>query len=315
MIRKYELEDQPKLIDLIKENSDYSVEYIKWKYFGKRMSHIFIYEKNDHIVSAIFTWEEEMTAVNEKMKVLVRNEVFNFTSEELTYLLKDCIKEYAEKNKIEYILNTESEQGTEISTFDRSAIIYRPIKLLAKKMFILWPLTPFDRIFVRHKRIQAEAVQPKDDTYQLKNIDQFDSEADNLQENPEEIRIKKDHHYLNWRYMNHPTQKYEASGIYEDSKLKGYAIIQINNKKVTIVDYQAVPEEDILLSLLTNIVIQYKKYDYLQAKISSNPDINEQLFKVGFIVKDQPSQLFDELANSATNKTSNWFINLGDIYF
>lgn len=81
-------------------------------------------------------------------------------------------------------------------------------------------------------------------------IPRFDAEVDDIAKEVERrfaFMVRRDHDYLNWRFIDAPSGLFRAHGVYEPSgKLRGYAVIQLPRPGETVgylVDLLAVDEE------------------------------------------------------------------------
>ncbi len=65
----------------------------------------------------------------------------------------------------------------------------------------------------------------------------FDQEYDRLWESCSvqyPIAVKRDHIYLNWRYLSRPDWKYFPFALYQDNQLKGYIVLKLYQEDTTL---------------------------------------------------------------------------------
>jgi hypothetical protein len=60
--------------------------------------------------------------------------------------------------------------------------------------------------------------------------------------------------YLNWRYRQHPSQRYEFLAAYRGGELQSYCVFTLSDGQVGIVDLFGVPDEGSVRGLLTHLV-------------------------------------------------------------
>jgi hypothetical protein len=59
---------------------------------------------------------------------------------------------------------------------------------------------------------------------------------------------------LNWRYRQHPSQRYEFLAAYRGGELQSYCVFTLSDGQVGIVDLFGVPDEGSVRGLLTHLV-------------------------------------------------------------
>jgi len=184
----------------------------------------------------------------------------------------------------------------------------------------------FDGIWKIKRNINSE-VAPFTNQY---NAD-FDVLIEKVSKRVSVIQ-KRDKNFLQWRYGNHPTRKYQTFVLKEDSILRGYVITSetvINSKKIgVIIDFIVDPQvktrkklKDLVLVALENL---WKNGASLAiATCRSGLLENEILHETGFFtipqfLKPQPLHfiLIHIDSNNANLKklqtNDNWFFSFGD---
>jgi|TARA_B110000438_G_scaffold299650_1_gene350287 hypothetical protein len=142
------------------------------------------------------------------------------------------------------------------------------------------------------------------------------------------IRTKE---FLNWRYKNHPTQKYKIFTLKLNNELIGYIITKIHyigKKKIgVILDYMVNSDYDDkiqLQSLIHNVISDFWKHDVSIAITTSRNGLleNKLLRSCGFFTTPsflKPVSLHfivqtydDDPHHAKLNKFNNWFFVFGD---
>jgi len=161
------------------------------------------------------------------------------------------------------------------------------------------------------------------------NFDDFEKLAKKKSETISIIQSRKKE-FLKWRYLNHPTRKYQIYVLKINNELKGYIIIKthiINQKKIgVILDYivDAETQTKSLQSLVDKAIEYFWINDVSIAIATCRPGLLENtiLHKAGFF--NIPSflkpeslyfiiQLFDSDEKlKKLEKYDNWFFSFGD---
>ena len=172
--------------------------------------------------------------------------------------------------------------------------------------------------------------------FQTSNIESFDG---NFEDFEKLVRKKSEYvdviqsrkkEFLKWRYMNHPTRKYEIYILKTNEQLKGYIIFKthkINQKKIgVILDFVMDDESQIELSLnLVDKALEFFWENDVSVAIAtcrSGLIENTVLHKVGFFnipsfLKPEPLHFIVQLFDSddklkKLKKYENWFFSFGD---
>ena len=206
-------------------------------------------------------------------------------------------------------------------------LLVRPLRL--SKYFdppISTLLQIFDGIWKIKRNTNSEVV-PFTNQYNA----EFDILIEKVSKRASVIQ-KRDKNFLQWRYGNHPTRKYQTFVLNENSILKGYVITSdtvVNSKKIgVIIDFIVDPEvksreklKDLIKIALENL---WKNGASLAiATCRSGLLENEILRETGFLtipqfLKPQPLHfiLIQTDSNNANLKklemNDNWFFSFGD---
>lgn len=185
-------------------------------------------------------------------------------------------------------------------------------------------IRPFDSIW---KINNYSNIEPFTDRY---NTD-FDSLANKVSKRVSIIQ-KRDKEFLQWRYANHPTRKYQTFVLREDSVLKGYIITRettIKEKTIgVIVDFMVdaeIKDQKKLKDLVNAALANFWKNDVSLAIATCRTGLleNKILHEAGFhtipkFLKPESLHLIvlsSDSANSSLTKLkefNNWFFSFGD---
>lgn len=160
------------------------------------------------------------------------------------------------------------------------------------------------------------------DDYKITNIDFFDKSFLELYESFQKIynktMIPRTSDYLNWRFINHPSEHYFCYKISKNNNLIGYFVLKnFNGQKAHLVDFLLLDivsfEAMILKSLsfckennLNNITFWLNKKNPLYKTLKKFP-FSEIPMEIHFVVKSLISSTNKELLNF-----DNWFITMSD---
>jgi ribosomal protein S18 acetylase RimI-like enzyme len=81
--------------------------------------------------------------------------------------------------------------------------------------------------------------------FEVRREEEFGPEFDAFTEPADSslIAVQRDHRYLRWRYVEHPTEHYEALRCDRDGALLGYVVSKSTGRRGEIVDLQVAPSE------------------------------------------------------------------------
>lgn len=166
----------------------------------------------------------------------------------------------------------------------------------------------------------------------IKNIEKFDKEFDRLWDNVKNeitIGVIRDSKYLNWRYIQKPENDYTILSIYEQSELKGYIVLKIEERFNLKIGFVV----DILTSssnpsypqqLITKSILFFKNedVDVISCLMFPQHKYYKILKKKGFIKvfkKYFPKEIYfgarvhnDLVEKDMIKNEENWFLTWGD---
>jgi len=177
---------------------------------------------------------------------------------------------------------------------------------------------------------QGEGELPAD--CEFKKISHFDGHFDDLWEEASsayDILVVRDKTYLNWRYVENPTDEYTILTVERESKIVGYAVLKTEEKfglKVGfIVDLLTIPDEPVIASGLISVAVKHfreERLDMVGCLMLEHTPYAESLRKNGFVIVPQklfPQELYlgvrrhtDEYSEQFITNPENWFITWGD---
>jgi hypothetical protein len=170
----------------------------------------------------------------------------------------------------------------------------------------------------------------------LYDIEEFDGNFQNfeklLQKASKRVSIiqNRNKEYLKWRYLDHPTRKYQIYILKKNNELIGYIIIKIhilNNKKIgVILDYLVDSNalEDSQKSLIEKALNYFWKNDVSISIVTSRSGLLENkllrqkgFFQIPSFLKPESLHFIVRLFDSdkkleKLNKFDNWFFSFGD---
>jgi GNAT superfamily N-acetyltransferase len=102
------------------------------------------------------------------------------------------------------------------------------------------------------------------------------------------ICVDRSADYLNWRYFEHPYNKYEFLAARYRGQLKGYLVFLEDDAKATIVDWFGHENRDLRMDLIRCLVVLLKQRgcESVQASILASHPCCEELKALGFRFRD-----------------------------
>jgi len=170
----------------------------------------------------------------------------------------------------------------------------------------------------------------------LNNVEEFDGNFQNFEKLLHKISKRvsiiqnRNKEYLKWRYLDHPTRKYQIYVLKQNNILIGYIIIKIhflNNKKIgVILDYivDSNALEESLKSLIEKALFYFWKNDVSVAISTCRSGLLEYkllrqqgFFNIPSFLKPEPLHFIIRLFDSneklkKLKKFDNWFFTFGD---
>lgn len=166
-------------------------------------------------------------------------------------------------------------------------------------------------------------VTPKVSKY-ISELAGFDKRFDSLWEqvkSSNDILIKRDQKYLNWRYTLNPQHEYRIFAYIDNNELLGYAVFKEFNSDIDIVDILTVQDDHIgeeLIFAVLDIARQHGNIKGINIWLSVHYPLHYRLEKIGF-TNDAPVTYFGVRRLSSHNpqgvileKFSCWYIQMGD---
>jgi hypothetical protein len=177
-------------------------------------------------------------------------------------------------------------------------------------------------------------IKKKNENIRIESFkENFDNKFNNLFKNKiinDKITILKNEDFLNWRYKQHPTRKYDTFQLYEKNKLLSYIVLRktIFEKKqiIVIVDFKInenIDDDYKVVEFIFSVLNNYQD-NCVGAIVTTNPKLREhQILKsVGFmnipkILKPQPFYFITSILEPINEgmkfqEFDKWFISFGD---
>lgn len=131
------------------------------------------------------------------------------------------------------------------------------------------------------------------------------------------ICVDRSADYLNWRYVEHPYNKYEFLAARYRGQLKGYLVFLEDDAKATIVDWFSHENRDLRMDLIRGLVVLLKQRgcESVQASILASHPCREELKALGFRFRDSsPVISLRQTARKPGTEggNENWFLMDGD---
>lgn len=158
----------------------------------------------------------------------------------------------------------------------------------------------------------------------IMELTEFDKRFDKLWDNIRvynDVWVKRNQKYLNWRYILNPQNQYKILVYTEKNELLGYVVFKEHNSYIDIVDLSTVREDKIgkeLVLAVINISRQQSSIKGINIWLSVHYSLHHKLEKIGFInsmpVTYFGARILDKSKpNNADAKTfHHWHIQMGD---
>lgn len=136
-----------------------------------------------------------------------------------------------------------------------------------------------------------------------------------------DIWVKRDQKYLNWRYILNPEHEYNILAYIDGNELLGYAVFKEYNFHIDIVDILTVRDNKIgreLILAILDISHQRGKIKGIDIWLPVHQPLHYQLEKIGFInsvpVTYFGTRVINNVGLTGADFTtfSNWYIQMGD---
>lgn len=191
------------------------------------------------------------------------------------------------------------------------------IGFLAKLLAI--PAILINKVLYSEKKVHFK------ETYDIREVEEFDENYDLLWENLEDKQVmtKRSSEFLNWRIKNHPRIDYKSFAIFLGEDLVGYIVLKIEERKVrrnatlrvgTIVDLIGLNEEIIkALYLKSKTYFKSEGVDFIVLWASPNMKYRRVFVDLGFSKTRSGLPLFvkgfgDEEFNQFIKDEKNWYL-------
>lgn len=202
-------------------------------------------------------------------------------------------------------------------------LLVRPIKL---SRYFISPINKILRVFDSHWKVKTSSLNVEEFNGNFQNFDKLLEKISNRVS----IIQNRSKEYLKWRYLDHPTRKYQIYTLKQNEELVGYIIVKIhilNNKKIgVILDYVVNQDanEKKLKELIDNALDYFWKNDASIAIVTSRSGVLEHkllkqkgFFQIPSFLKPQSLHFIIKIFNSdqklkKLKKFENWFFSFGD---
>ena len=161
----------------------------------------------------------------------------------------------------------------------------------------------------------------------IRQVKNFDSSFDELWENISKkyaISVIRNAQYLNWRYIENPTEKYECLAAYSDGRLEGLVVFRIadcHNEGYVFELFAREDSKSVMRELLLQAVkeLKAKRIGYITVSFPATSNAAHVLRSMGF--KSWGTRLWSiHMIVSSGSRTSllpdlelrNWYFSLGD---
>ncbi|WP_165967173.1 GNAT family N-acetyltransferase [Jeotgalibacillus sp. S-D1] len=343
MLRGYKQNDEIKINELFFRvfQTKRSIEEWNWK-FSNSLKHrplITVYEEDDEIVghAAALVFEGEIGGKRalfaERIDVMVHpaHRGKGVYQKVIQHLMEQC-----QKNGINFVYGYPAPKAKElfIRYMDGREITYVPrlMKFLSpgklvmgrfvffKKISFLF--TWIDRLLKKSKKIPADLT--------VERVSRADAKFDLLWDRAGkdyDVLLKRDADYLNWRYFEHPTRKYEVYLVSTDKKIIGYFVIrketqQKNSQSINfihIIDLLCANNGQDITQIVLGILSKTNEADIVSTWSLSHTNHYKILkSKAGFFHIGNPMPLvgkalhFEEFTENVFDKSA-WYVSQGDV--
>lgn len=324
LIRKYERGDEAGIITLFRKvfGKELPLKVWQWKYSDEseaRESKIFVAVENETVVGHVAVLIFPARYNNKNINVALRIDTMvdpeyrgRGLYQRLTNMLLKDVKEHRKDISFLYGLPAE------------------------KAKHVLVKSTGAEHLGDLTRKIKVNLIKKNKCSYRspdrgevLEEIHWFDDRFDQFEqgkEDPEAVTLRKNHHFLNWRYIINPSNEYKIFAISEFNRIKGYVVLKMEVKKIFnkrvfvgfIVDWNVLKNEDTYtFEKLLNITDSYLKQAlFIQVWEPANPTLNNVLKKHLYINKREtinPLVVHSNNDNTAGMNFSDWGVKMGDV--
>lgn len=291
---------------------------------------ILVYEEDGKILGNFSLWMAEAFIHGEKKVIGLRVDTMvdpDARGRGIYKKLTDALFTEANNAGIDYLYGFPAPKAKELFIRYTGALeliqtprlvhIQKPFTLLSTKVKPIRLLQPLDKLLSLRTN---KSTLNQDITIQ--RINKFDSAFDQLAfdtRNLDSVLINRDSQYLNWRYIDHPTNEYRVHAMYKQEELQGYVITKEENKgsyrNGFIVDLLA-KNEEAWLTLIDAAKQDLKDAALIQTWSLPHTIFSKSLKQKGFSHKDSPMPMVGIEVDpklSTLGDYTEWFITPGDV--
>ncbi|MGY3715231.1 GNAT family N-acetyltransferase [Sutcliffiella cohnii] len=336
-VRPYKLGDKEKIQELFEVVFKHKRTELLWSWKFEQTPNnlnpwILVYEEDGEILGHISLWVHDAFVFGEKVPIGLRIDTMvhpNARGKGIYKQLNQHLVEKAKEDNIYFLYGFPAVKARELFLKYTNAVrmidmprywyIQRPLSILASKITFMKFAKPIDSLIVKLKNKQR--VLPEDCS--IKEVTLCGEEFNDLAErtkNSMNVHIVRNKDYLNWRYLNHPENKYTIIAYHNEDRLDGYIVIkkELNKgiKSGYIMDLLSVEDNNIKESLLNYAMQKLNDVDIIQAWTLPNTTLSKTLKKAKFFHKDSPMALVGKEISTESlilADVSNWNITLGDV--
>ncbi|ARI76190.1 GNAT family N-acetyltransferase [Halobacillus mangrovi] len=335
-IRRYQQGDEAQIQSLFHKtfHTERGQNVWRWKFIEnpkQERPFILVWDEDGQILGHISLWVSDAYINGEKKKVGLRVDTMvdpDARGKGIYKQLNKALLEEAKADDIAYLygfpapkakeLFVRYTEATHLTDMPRYVFIQHPVALLASKLAPLKLFKPLDGVFEKLKRPSFSS----DKRLQVKKVTHCDERFDELAKKTstqEEAALIRDADYLNWRYHDHPVNKYTMAAVYDHDELKGYVVTKLTEGKFKnglIIDWLAVDEDSVWETLLEAAFHHLSEADLIQSWQLSHTIGAEVLKKHNFTHKDSPMPLVGKEVVPDTafmNDVKSWMITMGDV--
>ncbi|MEQ6376463.1 GNAT family N-acetyltransferase [Bacillaceae bacterium S4-13-56] len=340
-IRKYQSGDEQQIQELFKKvfKKDRSAELWTWKFLNnpqKMNPWILLYEEKGNILGHLGLWISEGYVNGEVKPIALRVDTMvdpEARGKGIYKKLNEAMVELAKEEGISYLYGFPAPKakelllrytnGVHVADVSRYMKILRPGNIATARFPFLKPLKGLGNLYSKGQRKTKNL--PND--VKVINTKKCDERFDQLAKKANSIKpflLKRTSAYLNWRFLNHPTEKYTILALEERSELLGYVVVKKSTTKMMggdvktgfIIDWLAADGGISWENLLKAALQELRDMDLIQTWAFPPAVATELLTAYGFLEKDKPMPFIVhdlEAANGEWKEASNWWVTPGDV--
>jgi GNAT superfamily N-acetyltransferase len=73
------------------------------------------------------------------------------------------------------------------------------------------------------------------------------------------LTVQRDPSYLQWRYLEHPTYRYDVAQCRRDGRVVGYSVVRVSGPRAWVIDLQVLPGERAAAGLLAAHAVEHMR--------------------------------------------------------